>query len=189
MMIPCEVERAWSEQEQPWREPWRPRSRTCPIPGWTISIAITIMIITRWTEKNIPWVPTAMEGCVRRYTRTTPVESSDIQHLNYSAHLHVKDRHDILVLEVLVDCRRGSLEQTKQDFPVKLDRLHALAENNWGSGSMGRSRNAKSFWYSNGMWMSYPLSSSIIMIPVVARNVFVTDCSEAPERVFSWHVH
>ena len=71
-----------------------------------------------------------MEGCVRRYTRTTPVESSDIQHLNYNAHLHVKDRHDILVLQVLVDRGRGSLEQTKQDFPVKLDRLHALAENN-----------------------------------------------------------
>ena len=136
MMIPCEVERAWSEQGQPWREPWRPRSRTCPIPGSSPS----------WSspdgqKTNIPWVPTAMEGCVRRYTRTTPVESSDIQHLNYNAHLHVKDRHDILVLEVLVDRRRGSLEQTKQDFPVKLDRLHALAENNRGSGSMGRWRN------------------------------------------------
>ena len=68
-----------------------------------------------------------MEGCVRRYTRTTPVESSDIQHLNYNAHLHVKDRHDILVLEVLVDGGRGLLQQPKQDVTVKLDRFHSLA--------------------------------------------------------------
>ena len=29
---PCEAEHVWWEREQPWREPWLPRSRTCPTP-------------------------------------------------------------------------------------------------------------------------------------------------------------
>ena len=47
------------------------------------------------------------------------------------AHLHVKDRHNILVLEVLVNGGRGFLEQPKEDVTIQLDRLHTRAEKIW----------------------------------------------------------